>query len=190
MANEELITRRAVIEEYVGYDARKKKLAVPNDMADWDWSSADDLDRRLELAKFKPGIIAGYTGWRRFLLDYRDLAHCAICTGIIPGTVRVLGRLSLSDLEHWKPDRTVEWFEQLDRGAEYLCEWPLILRPAVKAEHPAKWYVEDGSGRAICFFRGLFRSEDYTSRAFGYLGVQPDQNSTFMRKHFKELLSS
>ena len=188
MANQELIPRRAVIEEYVRYDARKKKLVVPADMADWDWSSADDLDRRLRSAKFKPGIIAGYTDWKRVELAYRELANCAICNGIFPGVTRVLGQLTLSGLENWKPDRDVEWFEPLERGPDYPTEWPMILRPAVKSESPAMWYVEDGSGRAICFFRRLVRTADYTSRAFGYLGIAPDANSTFMKDNFRGLL--
>ena len=67
---------------------------------------------------------------------------------MFPGLPRVLSQLSrLSEFETWKPDREVEWFEQLERGGDYPREWPLILRPAVTGEFPAKWYVEDGSGR-------------------------------------------
>lgn len=177
-----------VIEEYVRYDALKKKLSIP-DMSDWDWSSADVLDMRLKAVGFKWGIITGYITWKRVELDYRDLADCAIWNGIFPGLPQVLSQLSLSELEEWKPGRNVEWFEQLDRGADYPPEWPLILRPAVKSESPAKWYVEDGSGRAICFFRRLMRTADYTSRASSYLGVHPDPNSTFLRNDFTELLA-
>ena len=108
---------------------------------------------------------------------------------MFPGLPRVLSQLSrLSEFETWKPDREVEWFEQLERGGDYPREWPLILRPAVTGEFPAKWYVEDGSGRATCFFRRLLRSSDYSRRGCGYLGVCPDRDSAFMRTHFSTLL--
>jgi hypothetical protein len=189
MANEELVTRRAVFEQYVQYDARKKNMAVPGGMNEWDWSSADDLDRRLEAAKFKHGIIAGYTFWKPVELDYRDLSKCAIFNRIFQSLPRVLGQLAgLPQFETWKPDRRTEWFERLDELGDYPREWPLILRPTVSIELPAEWYVEDGSGRAICFFRRLSRSADYTSRAYGYRGVHPDPHSTFMRTKFAELL--
>src|SRR6266566_4254863 len=110
MANEELVTRRAVIEQYVQYDARKKNLAVPRGMNEWDWSSADDLDRRLEAAKFKYGTIAGYTFWKPVELDYRDLSKCAIFNRIFQSLPQVLGQLAgLPQFETWKPDRRTEW---------------------------------------------------------------------------------
>src|SRR5438034_5581404 len=189
MANEELVPRKLVVEKYIRYDARKKKGVVPTDMTDWDWSSADDLDRRLDSAGFKTGIIAGYTFWKPISLPQSDLANCAVEIAIFPGLPRALGQLvGLPQFETWKPPGNKEWFQRLNGGGDYPKEWPLILRPAVRIEHPAKWYVEDGSGRAICFFRRLIRTSDDTSRAHGYLGVRPDAGSTFMRTKFPELL--
>lgn len=190
MANEELISRRSVIEQYIQYDARKKNIPVPPDMEEWDWSSADDLDRRLKDAHFKKGIIAGYTFWQLIELNRSDLAGCAVKIGIFPGLPRALGKLvGLPDFEAWKPHRETEWFERLNRGGDCPKEWPLILRPAVRSEYPANWYVEDGSGRAVCFFSRLMRASNDSSRAYGYLGVTPDGKSTFMRDKFPELLS-
>src|SRR5437870_1716569 len=107
MANEQLVPRQFVIEEYVRYDARKKKGVVPPDMRAWDWSSADDLDRRLRAAGFKSGIIAGYTFWKCIELDCANLSNCAVYAGMFRGLPRVLGQLSLSQVEAWKPDRAV-----------------------------------------------------------------------------------
>lgn len=189
MADEELVTRRFVIEQYIRYDARKKNIPVPKDMNEWDWSSADDLDRRLQAADFKHGIIAGYTWWKPVELNRLDLAHCAIVDHIFPDLPRVLALLAgLPEFIEWQPDHLKEWFEHLDRGGDYPREWPLILRPAVASEFPAKGYVEDGSGRAMCFFRRLLRLSDFNSRAYGYLGVTADRDSTFMQTHFPELL--
>ena len=160
-------------------------------MHEWDWSSADDLDRKLGAAGFKTGIIAGYTFWKPIELDSRDLANCAIFTGLFPDLPRVLSQLSrLPEFETWKLNGAKEWFERLDGGGEYPKDWLLILRPGVRSEYPAKWYVEDGSGRAVCFFRRLIRTSDNTSRAYGYLGVTPDRDSSFMRDNFPELLST
>lgn len=188
----ELIARRSVIEHYVRYDGRKKRepgTPMP-DCSEWNWSSADDLDRRLEEAGFKKGIISGYVLWKPIELGLSELSRCAIVTmKCFHGLPRVLGQLrGLKEFETWKPDRDVEWFDPLERGEDYPRDWPLILRPAVKCEAPATWNLEDGSGRGICFFRRLVHSSDYTRKAFGYLGVAPDKESTFMRHTFPTLL--
>jgi hypothetical protein len=185
MPNEGLVERRFVIEQYVRYDARKKGKTAPEDMDQWDWSSADDLDRHLKAADFKPRVLPGYISWEPIELNQAELAKCAIVNSIFPGLPQVLGKLrNTVDFQEWHPGRK-EWFEHLEKGGQYPSEWPLILRPAVKSESPAKWYVEDGSGRALCFYRRLVRSADDASRAFGYLGIRPDPASTFMQTHFK-----
>ena len=54
----------------------------------------------------------------------------------------------------------------------------MILRPAVKAESPAKWYVEDGSGRAVCFFRRLIAHKlAALKRAFTEEAMAPGQTT-------------
>jgi hypothetical protein len=59
----------------------------------------------------------------------------------------------------------------------------------VRSEAPAKWYVEDGSGRAICYLRRLLNYSKEKGKAKAYIGEKIDQNSHFMRKHFNELLT-
>jgi hypothetical protein len=190
MPNEGLVERRFVIEQYVRYDAPKKNRAIPANMDEWDWSSADDLDRRLKASGFKHGIISGYAFWKTVAPSRSDLADCAVEAKIFPHLPRPLGQSDgTPEFEQWKPDRNTEWFEPLERGEEYPTDWPLIIRPAVLREYPAKYYVEDGSGRAVCFFRRLVRTSNYTSRAYGHLGMIPDKTSTFIRKTFPELLS-
>lgn len=185
----ELVSRQSVIEQYVRYDARKKHGSIPPDFCAWDWSSADDLDRRLAAAGFKFGIISGYLWWKPIELGLSDLSRCAIVAGIFPGLPRVLGQLpGLGAFETWRPNHDVEWFVPLERAEDYPHDWPLVLRPAVACETPATWYLEDGSGRGICFFRRLVHFSDYIRKALGYLGVVPDQESTFMREKFPSLL--
>jgi len=185
-----LVARQSVIEHYIRYDARKKGLAIPLDLSTWNWSSADDLDKRLHAAGFKCGIIAGYIWWKPVELGRSDLSRCAVYQGVFPGLPRMLAQLrGLEAFKTWKPPWETEWYDLLERSGDYPCDWPLILRPAVKCEAPATWYLEDGSGRATCFFRRLVQSSDDTRKAFGYLGVVPDQESTFMCQKFPSLLN-
>jgi hypothetical protein len=184
-----VITRRELIELYIRYDARKKNGVVPPDLSEWDWSSADAIDMGLAANGFKSGIIAGYTSWCAVELDRAELSRCAIVSSIFPTLPRVLGQLqNYAEFDRWRPNHDVEWFEPLENDAEYPREWPLILRPSVAIERPAIWYLEDGSGRGICFFRRLVRSGDDAKCAFGYVGVTPDRGSTFMRQTFESLL--
>ena len=167
-----LVARQSVIEQYVRYDARKKHVSIPPDFCAWNWSSADDLDRRLEEAGFKKGIISGYLRWKPVELGLSDLSRCAVDDKVFPGLSRALGQLrGLKDFETWKPDRDVEWFDPLERSEDYPRDWPLILRPAVKCESPATWYLEDGSGRGICFFRRLVHSLTIPERHLATLAL-------------------
>jgi hypothetical protein len=184
-----MIPRRDLIILYVHYDARKKGRPVPVDIDSWNWSSADALDENLRANRLKNGIVAGYTKWRPIELRRHELARCALVSGILPPTLpRVLGSLKLHEIEQWSPDRSTEWYAPLERGEPYPRDWPLILRPAVVAERPAEWYVEDGSGRALCLYRRLVRNPADKATAPGFLGAIPDPSRTFMRNRFPQLL--
>lgn len=186
----DILSRRFVIQNYIHYDAKKKGGAIPSDLDTWDWSCADAIDLQLSQAGFKDGILAGYREWKRVQLTRAGLAQCAVEASIFPRSPRALGQLEIDTLFAWKPTVSREWFEHLNGGGDYPTAWPLILRPAIASERPAKWYVEDGSGRAICFFRALLRLDNAEKCAFGYLGVTPDPTSTFMRETFPELIAN
>ena len=65
---------------------------------------------------------------------------------------------------------------------------PFLLRPALRSEWPASWYVEDGSGRAVALVANQDRFGSQVV-AIGYLGSKPDQKSEFMqREPFRQLL--
>lgn len=185
----ELLPRRFVVEQYVRYDAPKKKKQVPV-FNDWDWSNANAIDARLIADGYKHGVIAGYLFWKAVELNQSDLACCAIDNAIFPDLPRSLGELcGYEKFKTWEPNGKPEWHEPLERGEAYKREWPLLLRPSVSCESPAKWYLEDGSGRGICLFRQLLRFNDSGRKAFGYLGVTPDQESAFMKENFRALLN-
>jgi hypothetical protein len=65
----------------------------------------------------------------------------------------------------------------------------MILRPAVFSENPARWYLEDGSGRAAAIVANAGKYPTDQSVAFGYLGMRPDPRSRFMQTRFPSLLS-
>jgi hypothetical protein len=105
------------------------------------------------------------------------------------GFPRVLNKLiHYPEFQKWKPNRPTEWYEWLENGKPFPNEWPLILRPAVRSEALAKWYIEGGSGRALCFLRRLCNHPEENGTAKGYLGAEPDFGSDFMQQYFRELL--
>src|SRR5271166_1416867 len=121
----------------------------------------------------------------------RTIRACAVEGSIFPGQSRALGRIEAARaLDGWRPRAENSWYEAIEKGEPLDEDAPVILRPALSAEAPAAWYVEDGSGRAIALLknRAAFdRSGEFF--AIGYLGVEPDQGSSFMREPpFQELL--
>jgi hypothetical protein len=194
MNRREIIERRTVIEAYAKYDCLKKGRQQP-DFAACDWSQADVIDRKMELAGLKTGILAGYRLWDKVEVTMSDLRECAVFADIFPGQPRQLGLVRLHDWDHkllqyLKGSPRPSWYGRIKKG-EVLDETaPLMLRPAVRGEFPARWYIEDGSGRAITFLanHALFADTSQTL-ALGYLGPEPDPCSSFMQRKFPDLLN-
>jgi hypothetical protein len=188
--NPKIFSRRELIRYYVEYDVKKKNILSPVDIDEWDWNDPNAIDEKLRSNGFKYGVVSGFKQWHLVQLSRRDLLWCAIVDHIFPGESQVLDCLvSLSAFKNWRPDRPTEWYERLEAELPFPLEWAIILRPTVPNEYPAKWYIEDGSGRAICFLRRLIRQQDNENFAYGYLGDEPDDKSEFMKQHFRELLN-
>ena len=143
----------------------------------------------MQRVNLKAGVPAGYLLWDKVEVTISDLRECAVVSDIFPGRSRKLGLIELADgLAGWKPNRAAPWYDDIVQGRTFDESAPLILRPAVKAEAPASWYVEDGSGRAIAFLAKQILFGPSHILAIGYLGWEPDPLSSFMRQHFAELL--
>jgi len=190
------VERRAVVEAYLAYDSAKKEYARP-DTGGWDWSSADAIDAALKAAgspsnRPKHGVLAGYLKWIRVEVTIDDLRQCAIESRIsqkFHPTIRDLGRLADNGLLVGQaPDGRREWFDAIQAGGSLREDEPLILRPATRGELPANWYLEDGSGRAIALVANQERFTSGQVLAYAYLGIEPDQSSSFMREMPPELL--
>jgi hypothetical protein len=196
----EEVSRRVVIEKYAKYDYEKKRgsgQTLP-DFDTWNWSSADAIDEELCRAGLKTGIPAGYLLWDMVQITIADFRECAVVVGIFSGQPhRQLGLIEqYGGLTNWEEKlfqhlgsrRPPSWYEYIKRGGVLGESAPFLLRPAVFDERPARWYVEDGSGRAVTFVANAKAFTDSDTVAIGYLGTKPDPTSTFMQTHFAELL--
>jgi hypothetical protein len=56
----------------------------------------------------------------------------------------------------------------------------MIIRPSVKSEAPAKWYIEDGSGRALALLQRVLRNGEMYRTSWSYVGLEPDMRSSFI----------
>lgn len=176
------VSRKDVIAFYVEYDRRKKDQPSLLDLVAWPWDDPEALDQKLRDDGKKAGVLPAYRSWWLVELDLSDLLDCAIVNHIFPGKPQALGRLVAQGLiETWSPRGRPEWWEALSAGSDLPREWALILRPAVSSERPAKWYLEDGSGRALALVQRMLRCGEPWRTACAYLGIVPDESSSFIR---------
>jgi hypothetical protein len=184
------VPRRKVIEAYLDYDAEKKQNQLP-DFAHCNWADPNCLDNVLRQAKYKYGIIAGFSEWNQVVIGLEDLRDCAVVEAIankFKGPRDLRGLETKGSLYGWKPDRETSWFKCVERGDVFGPREPFILREAVKGEFPAKWYVEDGSGRATAMIAYAAKYTGKPAVAYGFLGIRPDRSSNFMKENFAFLL--
>jgi hypothetical protein len=181
------IERRAVAEAYAKYDCSKTGRPT-SAFATWDWSHADAIDKAMCRAQLKTGVPAGYLLWDEIEITMSDFRECAVHSDIFPGQSRKLGLVGAGELLGWKLRCDKPWYEGISRGETLNEAAPMLLRPAVSGEFPARWYIEDGSGRATAFVANQQIFDPSRTLAIGYLGRKPDPNSSFMREKFPELL--
>lgn len=176
------VTREEVIRFYSKYDRRKKGQPSPYDPATWPWDDPDGLDRKLADSGLKKGALAAYRTWSLAEFSVADLLECAVVNHIFPGQPQALGQLILlGKLAEWRPIGDPEWWRLIENGSELDAESALIVRPALKSEAPAKWYLEDGSGRALALLQRILRYGEAFRTAWAYLGHEPDEQSAFIK---------
>lgn len=178
------VTREEVIRFYVQYDSHKKGQPQIVDFSNWPWDDADLLDTRLGEMGLKPGAITAYRIWTLATLTIADLLECAIVNHIFPGEPQAIGRLVLRGLlSQWMPKGASSWWRPISTGADVDARMALVLRPALRSEAPAKWYVEDGSGRALALVQRILHHSETTRTAFAYVGCIPEKRSPFILSH-------
>lgn len=184
------VERRVVVEAYARYDCSKKSSSLP-DFATWDWSRADAIDSEMRQSGLKCGVPAGYLRWAKVEIALVDLRECAVVANLFPGQSRKLGCVERAGgLVGWRPNRETAWHQKIVAGQTFLEGAPLLLRPAVSGEFPARWYIEDGSGRAVSFLANQSQFRPGQTLAIGYLGQQADLQSSFMLENFRELCTA
>jgi hypothetical protein len=180
-----IVKRKELFDFYLGIEVIKKNKPIPADYSPLDLDAIDvnALDAWLEDHGYKPGVISGFRSWAHVELDKNDLLDIAVKKGIFKST-RVLRKLvGTPELSDWIPDKNPlpTWYGPLFIG-EFRDDFSIILRAATPGEkrEGAKLYVEDGSGRSICYFRTLLRT-GMPSQMRGYIGFDPDPQSYFFQ---------
>jgi hypothetical protein len=177
------ISRREVVEFYARYDRGKKGQTEHINFDSWPWNDPVGIDRHLRECKLKVGVLAAYRSWALCQLNLSDILKCAIVNHIFPGESQVLGEISPETISESKPQNNPGWWFPLSSGSDIDQGFALILRPALNSEYPAKWYVEDGSGRILALFQRIIRFGEATRTAWAYVGDVPDEQSRFMIEH-------
>ena len=178
------VMREEVIRFYATYDMRKKGQPPISDFAEWPWDDPEGIDRKLDENGLKKGVLAAYHTWRFVKFSVADLLECAIVNQVFPAESQALGRLLLrGKLAEWFPIGAPEWWRQLANGSDFDQQSALIVRPALKSEAPAKWYLEDGSGRALALLQRILRNGEADRTARAYVGTWPDERSAFIKCH-------
>lgn len=179
------VAREEVIRFYATYERRKKEnKPPPSDIDAWPWNDPDGLDRKLRDSDLKEGVLAAYRLWRLGEFNVADLLECAVVNHIFPRKPQALGQLVLlGKLAEWLPTGAPEWWQLIGNGSQLDAESALIVRPALPSESPAKWYLEDGSGRALALLQRILRYGEVGRTAWAYLGYEPDERSAFIQSH-------
>jgi hypothetical protein len=179
------VTREEVIRFYVAYDWRKKNPRRPlPDIDTWTWHDPDALDGKLAENGLKKGVLAAYRTWQLVEFDVADILESAIVDQISPKEPQALGQLVLrGKLAEWFPKGAPEWWREIGSGSELGAGSALILRRSVPSERPAKWCIEDGSGRALALLQRILRYGEVGRTAWAYLGHERDDRSAFIKLH-------
>jgi len=189
------INRKEVIDFYIKYDySKKSKKITPGELMEkLDYDNPDDIDDLFVKYGYKGGIIPGFKKWDLVKLNRDDSGECAIYGGLAENCFdtecQKLKKLKENPgFKSWEPPKDKEWYFRIKTGGNIEREEALILRPAVKNEDGAKWYLEDGSGRGLYLYKNALQNPANKVYAFAYLAkLLPDKKSKFMRNKFKEL---
>ncbi|HME58647.1 MAG TPA: hypothetical protein VKF63_09940, partial [Terracidiphilus sp.] len=147
-----------VIKFYLDGEAVKKNRSIPSTFETLDLDDPNVTDQWLREHDYKDGVLSGFAQWALVELSVDDIGNIAIVNHIFKSN-RVLKNLTgTREFEDWIPNRNPLpfWFGPLSAN-EWRDEYSIILRPPTPGERSegAALYVEDGSGRSICYYRSL-----------------------------------
>jgi len=180
---ERITDRREVIMHYLESDRRH--LPIQKFLSESLLEDVNKLDRWLKKNRLKPGVISGFRQWVYAQLSIADLLQCSVVERLSRGVqARRLGDLlEMGFLDGWEPiSPNPRWHEVIRTGGALPPADALILRPAVPSES-ARYYVEDGSGRAAYLVSRRPTSEVV---AYAYIGFDPDPNSEWLARNLDQ----
>jgi hypothetical protein len=178
-----LTDRREVIRHYLERE-RQRKPRLASDVSTLNYDDANALDRWLKKHNLKEGVISGFRQWAWAVLEWDDLLDCAVVERLSRGqSVRNLGALvEIGFLNGWEPlTPNPVWHSVIRAGRPLPTSQALIIRPALPSER-ARFYVEDGSGRAA--YLAAHRPEEEVV-AYAYIGFDPDPASVWLARHLE-----
>jgi hypothetical protein len=177
---ERLTDRREVMKHYLECDRRRPQL--PEFMSGSGIEDVNRVDRWLKRSRLKPGVISGFRQWAYAQLTFADLLQCSVVETVsrgVPGR-RLGDLLDMGFLDGWEPIwPNPRWHEIIRTNGALPAADALIIRPAVPSES-ARYYVEDGSGRAAYLAAHRPTAEVV---AYAYLGFDPDPNSEWLSRN-------
>lgn len=171
--------RREVVNHYLDRERRSGRR-VPLDWARLRYDDANAMDTWLKGNRLKHGVISGFRQWAYAALAWQNLLDFAVVDRLSRGlSVRSLGALlEIGFLNDWEPiTPNPLWHGPIRAGLPLTESDAIILRPALPAEQ-ARFYVEDGSGRAT-YLAAHPPTADIV--AFAYVGFDPDPVSRWLR---------
>jgi hypothetical protein len=178
-----LTDRREVIRHYLERE-RQRKPRIPTDGFILDYGDTKALDAWLRKHNLKQGVISGFRQWAWTMLRWEDLLECAVVDRLSRGqSVRTLGALlQIGFLKGWEPvTPNPVWHSVIQAGRPLPASQALIIRPALPSES-ARFYVEDGSGRAAYLAAHRPQAEVV---AYAYIGFDPDPASDWLARNLE-----
>jgi len=163
---------------------RQRKPRVPADMSILNYDDSNALDGWLKRLNLKQGVVSGFRQWAWAMVGWEDLLDCAVVDRLSRGqSMRSLGALKQSGfLNGWEPvTPNPVWHSVIQAGLPLPASQALIIRPALPSES-ARFYVEDGSGRAAYL---AAHRPDADAVAYAYIGFDPDPGSDWLARNLE-----
>ena len=178
-----LTDRREVIDHYLRHELNRNSRRRL-DTSGLRYDDSNGLDRFLRRKRLKFGVKPGFRKWAFVSVAWDDLMDCAVVERLSSGQrMRNLGALVSSGfLDDWEPvTANPAWHTVIREGLPLPPSLALVLRPAIPSEG-ARYYVEDGSGRAAYL---AAHRPNASVVANAYLGFDPDPSSNWLASNLE-----
>jgi hypothetical protein len=178
-----VVPRREAIKLYLDREAVKKNKPIPPTFWALDLDDPNVTDQWLSENGYKCGVLSGFAQWAFVELSLVDIGNIAVVDGIFKSGKVLKDLAGCQEFRVWIPNKSPlpVWYAPLEK-ADWRDEYSIFLRPPTPGERlkGASLYVEDGSGRSICYYRSLLRTGT-PSRMRGYIGFEPSPRSVFLQ---------